>query len=193
MNESLPGEVTAYLTQHGCPKTAEHSARVAVEARRLAQRFVEDPDEAERAGWLHDISAVIPVSRRLEAAHQMDIAILPEEAAFPLILHQKLSAVIARQDFKVTAPGVLGAIGCHTTLKVGASRLDLVVFVADKLEWDNPAAEMPYRAALLAGLERSLEEGALAYLDSLWQQRASLPCIHPWMAAAYQDLLMKYV
>jgi predicted HD superfamily hydrolase involved in NAD metabolism len=190
--ESLAGEVTNYLSQHGCPKTAEHSARVAAEARRLAQRFAADPDEAEQAGWLHDISAVIPVDRRLEAARMLELEILPEEAAFPLILHQKLSVVIARREFNVTSPAVLSAIGCHTTLKAGASRLDLALFVADKLEWDNPAAEMPYRGVLLAGLGRSLEEGALAYLDFLWQQRDSLPCIHPWMSAAYHELLLKH-
>lgn len=188
MTGSLSEAVVDYLTDHGRPKTAEHSRRVAGEARRLSLRFKADPDQAEEAGWLHDISAVIPADHRLEAARKFGLEILAEEAAYPLILHQKLSVVMARQDFGVTAPGVLSAIGCHTTLKPGATRLDLAVFVADKLEWDQPYPEIPYRAALLDGLEHSLEAGALAYLEYLMQRRASLPCIHPWMAAAYHEL-----
>jgi HD superfamily phosphohydrolase YqeK len=76
--------------------------------------------------------------------------------------------------------------------KPGASRLDLVVFVADKLEWDQPTQKMPYRANLLAGLAHSLEKGALAYLDYLWRRRSCLACIHHWMVAAYHELLLKY-
>jgi predicted HD superfamily hydrolase involved in NAD metabolism len=190
-SQSLTGvlseDMTAFLIDRGCPKTAEHSRRVVAEARRLAQRFGEDQDRAEQAGWLHDISAVFPAGQRLEAARELGVEVLPEEAAYPMILHQKLSVVVARRVFGVTDPGVLSAIGCHTTLKAGASRLDLVVFVADKLEWDSPDAP-PYRQAVLAGLECSLERGAFAYLDYLWKQRQSLPVLHPWMVAAYHEL-----
>ena len=180
-------DVVDFLTDQGRPKTAEHSRRVAAEARRLALRFGEDLDRAEQAGWLHDISAVFPVEQRLEAARQLGLEILPEEAAYPSILHQKLSVVVAGRVFGVTDPAVLSAIGCHTTLKRGASHLDLVVFVADKLEWDGPNDDIPYREAVLAGLERSLERGAFAYLDFLWQRRQSLPTLHPWMVEAYQE------
>ncbi len=180
-------DVPRFLARHGAPQTAEHCQRVAAVARRLALRFDEAPDQAELAGWLHDISAVIPVSQRLAAAQALGLEVLPEEAAFPMILHQKLSIEIARELFKVTRPAVLNAIGCHTTLKADASRLDMVVFIADKLEWDG-SGTAPFLPAVLAGLERSLEHGVFAYLNFLWQQRDTLRCVHPWLAAAYRQL-----
>ena len=50
----------ALLTHHSRIATAGHSLRVAAEAKRLALRWNADPVKAEIAGWLHDISAIIP-------------------------------------------------------------------------------------------------------------------------------------
>ena len=72
--------------------------------------------QAENAGWLHDISAVIPEARRLDYARQWHIEVLPEEATAPILLHQRQSAVLAAEVFGVTDPAILSAVGCHTTL-----------------------------------------------------------------------------
>ncbi len=32
---------------------------------------------------------------------------------------------------------ILNAISCHTTLRKHATKMDLVLFVADKIEWDH--------------------------------------------------------
>jgi transposase len=58
----------ALLIHHGRQATAEHSLRVAAEAKRLALRWNEDPAKAEIAGWLHDISTIIPRNLQLELA-----------------------------------------------------------------------------------------------------------------------------
>ena len=83
-----------------------------------------------------------------------------QEKQFPMILHQKLSVVIAREIFHVTDPQVLSSIGCHTTLKAGASRLDKVVFLADKIAWDqdgDPAYLHEMRAALDQSLDAAVD------------------------------------
>lgn len=184
-------QLEEFLTRHGCPRTWEHSQMVAIEARALARRFGVNESLAEQAAWLHDISAVIPDSERLGTALRSGVEVLPEEAGYPLILHQKLSVVLARQEFGINDQNLLSAIGCHTTLKAQFSKLDLVLFVADKLAWDQPG-EAPFAPAMRAGLERGLEQAALAYLDYLWQQRAELKCIHPWMLAA-RDVLNQFL
>ncbi len=149
-------DVPAFLIAHGHPKTAKHCAAVAREARRIAALVGADADGAERAGWFHDVSAIFPTADRIAAAHALGVKVLPEEAAFPMILHQKLSAVLARELFGERNDAVLSAIGCHTTLKADASTLDTVVFVADKIAWDQPGI-LPYRDALLAALAHSLD------------------------------------
>src|SRR5262245_8981575 len=92
-------DVTAFLLQHEVPHTAAHCEAVAGEAGCIARNVGVDADAAMRAGWLHDISTMIPNADRIAAAHTLDITVLPEEAAFPMIVHQKLSAVLAREIF----------------------------------------------------------------------------------------------
>jgi predicted HD superfamily hydrolase involved in NAD metabolism len=180
-------DATKFLAQHGNTQTAGHSAQVAAEARRLAQRFGVAEAQAETAGWLHDISAVIPNQERPGLARAWGLEVLPEEEAAPMIIHQKLSAVMAHEIFGVVDEAVLSAIGCHTTLKANGSRLDKVVFVADKIRWDQ-AGKPPYLADILAALERSLDEAAFCYLDYLWRRRERLAVVHPWFVEAYWQL-----
>ncbi len=171
----------------GWRHTARHCAAVAAEARRLAARFGGDPEAAETAGWLHDVSAVVPDTQRLAAAREFGLEVLPAEEIFPMLLHQKLSALIARELFGVTDESVLSAIGSHTTLRAGATALDKVLFVADKVAWDQPG-EAPFHPALRAALEVSLDAAARAYLDYIWERRHALRVVHPWAKAAYGEL-----
>ncbi len=139
------------------------------------------------AGWLHDCSAVFPVAERVNVARSLDVLVLPEEEQFPMIIHQKLSKVLALHIFGITDEQVLSAVECHTTLKAHATRLDKVVFVADKIAWDQDGIP-PYRAELLAALEQSLDHAAFVYLRYLWEQRNTLRVVHPWMREAYLEL-----
>lgn len=52
-------------------------------------------------GYLHDISAIFPNEVRIVVAEEFGIEILEEERKFPMIIHQKLSRVIAKEIFKV--------------------------------------------------------------------------------------------
>jgi predicted HD superfamily hydrolase involved in NAD metabolism len=183
----IPGDVTTLLDAHGRADTAAHCAAVAREARRLAAKFGENELQAGTAGWLHDISAVIPAAQRLEYAQRWRIDILPEETTAPMLLHQKQSAVLAAEVFGVADPGVLSAIGCHTTLQVSPSALDKVVFLADKIAWDGVGAP-PYQDAILDAVETALDEACWCYLNYLWLRRASLFAVHPWFVASYREL-----
>ncbi len=180
-------DVSRFLAQHGHAHTATHSARVAAQARGLAERFGVSASQAEAAGWLHDISAVIPNEKRVRVALDHGIEVLPEEELLPMIVHQKLSALLARDLFGVADADVLSAVGCHTTLKVDASPLDKVVFVADKIAWDQEGRP-PYLTELVTALDGSLDEAAFVYLNYLWKRRDTLPVLHPWVVAAHRQL-----
>jgi predicted HD superfamily hydrolase involved in NAD metabolism len=179
--------MVALLTSHRQSHVVGHSLHVAAEARRLATCYELDVGAAEVAGWLHDISAIVPNDERIALAEGLGLDVLPEERAVPMIVHQKLSASIAELVFGIDDPAVLSAIGCHTTLKAGASPLDMAVFVADKIRWDQPG-DPPYLEAILAAVERSLPAAAFCYLDYLWKRRETLLVIHPWLAQAHQQL-----
>jgi predicted HD superfamily hydrolase involved in NAD metabolism len=160
---------------------------VAAEAEQLALRFGEDGRSAQIAGWLHDVSNVFPNAQRVQIAWQLGVEILPEESIAPMVLHQKLSAVMAHDIFGITEEAVLSAIGCHTTLKANASPLDKVVFIADKIAWDQPYTA-PFLENVLGALEQSLDQAVLHYLHYLWQRRDTVPVVHPWFVDAYEQL-----
>jgi len=174
-----------FLQYLGYAKTAEHSQTVAAECARLAQRFGLDPRAAALAGCLHDVSAVWPAAERLAAAEALGLATLPAEHQHPLLLHQRLSAVLAEQLFGVSDPAVLAAIACHTTLRPAPAPLDLLLFCADKLAWDQPGRP-PYLADMRAALDDSLAAAAAVYLLHLWRQRDTLPAVHPLLVEAWE-------
>ena len=179
-------DVPAFLLHRGFPETAQHCAAVAREARRLARRVGADAAAAERAGWLHDISVIFPNAERIAIARTFGVPVLPEEIAFPMIVHQKLSAALAQGLFGERDAAVLSAVACHTTLKADAATLDTVLFVADKIAWDQPGRP-PYLDDLLVALDRSLDAAALVYLRFLWDRRETLGVIHPWFRDAYRQ------
>lgn len=183
----LPDDVAAFLNYHGLTRTLSHSAAVAEKACQLASRFGYDSELASQAGWLHDVSAVIPDAERLEYARALEIDVLPEEVQLPMILHQKLSRVFALEVFDSHDAEILSAVECHTTLKRNAQPLDKVLFVADKLAWDQSGIP-PYAKAMQLALDRSLDDGVCVYLAYLWRQRNSLPVIHPWLVDAIKEL-----
>ena len=179
-------DVPAFLIHHGFPHTAGHCEAVAREARRLALVFGADAAAAERAGWLHDVGVIFPNAERIGTARTLGVPVLPEEVAFPMIVPQNLSALLARALFAEQDAAVLSAIGCHTTLKADATAFDTVVFVADKIAWDQPGVP-PYLGDLLVALTHSLDAAALSYLRYLWEGRETLGVIHPWFRNAYEQ------
>jgi predicted HD superfamily hydrolase involved in NAD metabolism len=185
--ELLVEQAAQFLRFYRQESTLKHSIAAAEQAILLANRFGTDPVQAEIAGYLHDISAVIPTAQRVMYAKSHGIPILSEELQAPMILHQKISVVICRDVFGIEDEAILSAVGCHTTLKKDASLLDKIVFLADKIAWDQDG-EPPYLQAVLNKLDQSLDAAVLVYLDHLWAQRESLQVVHPWFVEAYNSL-----
>ncbi len=184
----LSADISRFLIQFDRPQTAVHCQEVAAEAKRLATLFGGDSQKAETAALLHDISVIIPNKERAAFARTHNIPLLAEEVAFPMIIHQKLSVLFAETVFGIDDTAVLSAIGCHTTLKSGATLLDKIVFLADKIAWDQ-AGDPPYIEEMTAALEQSLDTAVMVYLTYLWDQRAHLRVIHPWFVIARAELL----
>src|SRR6266536_732482 len=104
-----------------------------------------------------------------------------------MIIHQKLSRVLASEVFGVHDVLVLDAVECHTTLRANATQMDKVLFVADKIAWDQEGIA-PYHHKLLAALEQSLDHAVFVYLKYLWTRRHTLKVFHPWARDAYLQM-----
>lgn len=183
----LKRDIHSFLSANKCSETAAHCFDVGIQSKKIALKYNADSRAAEIAGWLHDISAVFPNSERIEVARQLNIEILPEEVQFPMIIHQKISKVMAEEIFNVTNQDILNAVECHTTLKKESTIIDQVLFVADKISWDQNGIP-PYLNELNRNLQESLKHGAFAYINYLWERKESLKVVHPWLREAYEEL-----
>lgn len=159
-----PFSPEALLLENGRPKTLAHVQAVAQECIRLARRFDLSLEQARLCGMLHDISAVIRAADMLAWAEAHGWLLCEAERRHPFLLHQRLSRAAAQDCFGITDEAVLSAIECHTTLRPEASALDMALFLADKIAWDQPG-EPPYLAAVLKALERSLPAACLTYMN----------------------------
>lgn len=181
----LKNEIKQYLVSKNCEKTYYHCMEVGEYAYQLGEKYLTSPEKVSIAGYLHDISAIYPNNQRINVAQKYGIELNEAEMAFPMIIHQKISKSIAKMDFGIEDNEILSAIECHTTLKKNYSDIDLVLFVADKIKWDQEG-KPPYLDGLLQDLNCSLENTAYFYIDYILKH--DIKVVHPWLWDAYNQL-----
>jgi len=174
----LKNEIKQYLVSKNCEKTYYHCREVGEYAYQLGEKYLTSPEKVSIAGYLHDISAIYPNNQRISVAQKYGIELNEAEMAFPMIIHQKISKSIAKMDFGIEDNEILSAIECHTTLKKNYSDIDLVLFVADKIKWDQEG-KPPYLDDLLQALNCSLENAAYFYIDYILKH--DIKVVHPWL------------
>ncbi|WDV45224.1 bis(5'-nucleosyl)-tetraphosphatase (symmetrical) YqeK [Clostridiaceae bacterium M8S5] len=181
-DNSIKHECIRILDLYDKSIVSEHTSRVASKAVELARLYKTNEQKAEIAGYLHDISAVIPNESKIEVAQSLNLDIVKQEREYPNLIHQKLSAEIARLIFGVKDEEILSAIAHHTTLKAHPSKLESAVFIADKIEWDQ-GGNPPYIKELKQGLDTSLECGVDIFIKYLYK---TAHLIHPLLQDAYE-------
>ncbi|HGS8706851.1 TPA: bis(5'-nucleosyl)-tetraphosphatase (symmetrical) YqeK [Enterococcus faecalis] len=181
----LKNEIKQYLVSKNCEKTYYHCMEVGEYAYQLGEKYLTSPEKVSIAGYLHDISVIYPNNQRISVAQKYGIELNEAEMAFPMIIHQKISKSIAKMDFGIEDNEILSAIECHTTLKKNYSDIDLVLFVADKIKWDQEG-KPPYLDGLLQALNCSLENAAYFYIDYILKH--DIKVVHPWLWDAYNQL-----
>lgn len=155
---------------------------MAAQARALASRFGVDPGRAEVAALLHDVGVIFEWEEMPDLS--LGLPVEPEERQVPLLLHAKLSEVLAREVYGVSGAGVLQAIRFHTTLHGAPTPLDEVVFLADKLEWDQGGVP-PYHEDLTRALDGGLDAASRWMVGWMATPEARLLIPHPELRAAW--------
>jgi predicted HD superfamily hydrolase involved in NAD metabolism len=111
-----------------------HSLGVEACAVEMAVRFGADRGKASVAGLVHDCAKELTPRQAEELGVETGIFEDKWMKAEPKLWHAPLGAVIAKRDYGVTDPEVLGAIACHTTGKPGMTVLDKIIYLADFIE-----------------------------------------------------------
>jgi predicted HD superfamily hydrolase involved in NAD metabolism len=100
----------------------------------LARAHGVDPERARVAGLLHDLARLYPSDRLLRECAERGLPIGDFERENPIVLHARLGAELARDEFGVNDEAILSAIRKHTVAAATMSPLDEIVYLADGLE-----------------------------------------------------------
>ena len=112
----------------------QHTLGVMYTCAALAMRYEYDIQKAQLAGLLHDCAKCIPNGKKLKLCEKHHIQMTEVERRNPFLLHAKLGAFLAKEQYDVKDPEIISAILNHTTGKPAMSLLDKIVYVADYIE-----------------------------------------------------------
>lgn len=185
----LPGEVLSYIREKGLygtdrdrkslsfealkaeslalhkPNRVNHVIGCSETAVRLAKIYGENPEDAARAGILHDITKALDSDDQLRLCDKYGIIIDAFDRAHPKILHATTGADVACRVFGENE-AVCQAIRWHTSGKANMTTLEKIIYVADYMEPNRDfsgveemrhLAETDLDAALLMGLKMAKE------------------------------------
>ena len=168
-------------------KRFSHTIAVAKEAVRLAEIYL--PDQIHRiraAALLHDISGIMAPQEMYNFAITKGLEIDPAEEKYHALLHQRVSKIIAQEEYDITDIDILNAIECHTTLKKNASMYDKIIFIADKISWDSKGIPS-YDYLLKSCTTETLDEACYLYIKYQFDNNL-LVMPHQWLIEAYENL-----
>ena len=148
----------------------EHTLGVMYTAESLAMRYGVDMTKAAVAGLLHDCAKCIPNAQKIKMCKKNDIEITEMEEKNPSLLHAKLGAYLAEEEYGIDDPEILSAIQWHTTGKPDMSMLDIIIYMADYIEPNRDKAPnlKQIRKLCFENIEEALYqvlEGTLEYLS----------------------------
>lgn len=157
------GEIRARLS----PKRYEHSVNVAKAAVRLAKKYGANPEQAELAGILHDITKETEPAVQLKIIRDFGIMLDTVEQSSYKLLHAISAYCLVQEQYGIRDREVLNAIRYHTTARSGMPLLEKVVYVADFISADRDydgvgvmrrRAEESLESAMFEGLAYTIRD-----------------------------------
>ena len=165
----------------------KHVEIVAELAVGLSEAYNLDIEKTKLAALLHDISGVMTPQEMYDFAIMKGFEIDPAEEKYHALLHQRVSRIIAQEEYGITDSDILNAIECHTTLRKNASVYDKVLFIADKISWDSKGIPS-YDDLLKSGSVETLDKACYLYIKYQFDNNL-LVMAHQWLIEAYEDLI----
>ena len=128
-NEALSQTVTGLLQESRIP----HVLGCAQTARELAVLWGADPEDAWRAGILHDVTKALGEQAQRQLCNCYGLQVEPFQWANHKLLHQLTGAEVAARVFG-EKPEICLAIRTHTTGCVSMNTLQKIIYIADYME-----------------------------------------------------------
>ena len=112
----------------------EHTLGVMYTAGSLAMAHGWDIRQAMLAGLLHDCAKCISLEEMARLCDENNFQISEMERGSKNLLHAKVGAVMAEQEYHINDKEILDAITWHCTGRPNMSTLDKIVYIADFIE-----------------------------------------------------------
>lgn len=180
-----------FLLTAGRADTLRHVSRVAAAGRKLARRFGLVMAQSDLACVAHDLAAVVPQYEIINCAGQLGVPLSDADRAIPQVIHGPVAAAVLQQRLDIQDHEVLNAVRYHTTLRAGASPLEQLVFIADKIEHDPTAHDTGFHPALMEAVRANASLPALCWVYVAWAVREGPSLgwrLHPNLLGAYAEL-----
>ncbi len=164
-----------------------HTLGVVDAACYLAEKYGEDPLDAQIAALLHDYAKDFSEEQLKEYIDKKKVVADDILREAHQLLHGKVAAYIAQQEFYISDPNILNAIENHTTGRANMSQLEKIVYLADFIEVGRnyPGVD---ELRLLA--EEDLDKALLQALNNTIIYVLSIEkLLHPNTIYARNDLL----
>ena len=176
--------IEPFIKEHLKSKRLKHTYGVAAEAKKLAERYGEDPDKAELAGLCHDMMRNISPEESAELVKRYG---LPEKLADnPNLAHGKIAAKVLADVYGMQDEDLLNAVRYHTTGRKGMSRLEKILYLADAIE---PGRDYPQVGALREAAEEDLDKACILCMErSMEYVRSTGASVDPDTIKACEDI-----
>lgn len=187
---SLIDQIRIYFEAYSRRDVYEHTCEVIAVYDKLSQSL-DIPESIKIKGriaaLLHDVGRIVATPDLVEFCEAYGKIATEDELKTVGILHQFASKFIAMTVFGIEDETILCAIECHTTLKGNPSIADKLVFLADKLSWNEADTEELIRK-MNAQLSTSIDLALFEYHKAIYENRNELSCYHEWSDEAYHYL-----
>ena len=166
-----------------------HSINVAKEAVRLAKKYGADPQKAEIAGILHDITKEKSRAEQLEIINEAGVEIDEIEKKSDQLLHAISGYAYLKTKLNISDNEILNSVRYHTTGRAGMSLLERVIFIADFISQErNYDGVEEMRAIANQNLELAMIAGVSFVISDILSKKIA---IAPDSINLYNSLILK--
>lgn len=163
-------------------KRLMHSVNVMLYAVHLAKVHAGDPFQAAKAAMLHDCAKCLGHHELMDFAKRAGDTQLMEDQ----LAHGPAGAVMAQELFDIEDRQILDSIHFHTTGRGSMTKLDKIIYLADKIEYSRLYKDLePIRRAA----ETDLDQAMSICLNEVerYLRRCDLPT-HPYSVDAIRQV-----
>lgn len=140
MNKNIEQKIYNYLSSHLKPERYNHVLAVNDLAIKLAKSYKLDIMKVSVAALLHDCAKNMSLEENIKYIKKNKLKIKNADFVvkyLPQVLHSYIGADIANKEFNIKDKEIINSIKNHTVGRVGMSKYEKVIFIADALSLDR--------------------------------------------------------